>query len=938
MALALAASVAFETSDVVDKTVPTEGESRRTSSNAGGGVGSRSDGVGSTGAGGGDVSDTGEPRAGVQFTQDARLCSPRRRVQDPLRVTRRTRRGWTDPEVSPDDFASARDARPRTRTSLITETLAAQDAERMQAHAAYFQKLELEKELQRMREELGTAKQVAADLRSEGERVRAEKMQMGHQHRVALQRQKDEYQRELHSLAEQLATSRGMEKAAVEEVRRATEEFDVRKVQMMQLLDDEKRGKDELLQEYRVETEGLLEEQQQRIRSLESKLKEWQAEGRALSGKLESSRRDLADANAARAEAAAAHTGAIAELQQRLDDAEQRRAAEAASSRDEKLLLQAEAVELQKQVDAAQAALDDVAKQSQERLAQEVDRFDRLRADMADRMTSEAERLALEADGARMEKEAAAEEHAAALEEERSKGAAAAARLRRELEDVRSDKQRTILDLQERGRQQVAAADTHHEQLRDEAEEAGRRAAAQTRALKQVQSELRVAVLRNEQLERELEGLRQEQRDAEARIRSERRAAATRHESQVRAVRSEQKVSKQQLQSVADEASALSDENRRLRDALATCEAKLASHQEDARLREERLVRESAARTKSLQSAGDEAARQLEHADERRLELEDQLVQLRLLNEQERQKAQKAAERAAEEEAATHEMGDEVAALRLVEQKLLSLTDEQRRRMQDLHSALQDRESQLRAATVGINRLREQLKESAVERDRMQGDAGRLSAEWDEAKAVLEREHAGALDRLRSQINALRGENTQLSETVDEDKMVITKLRREVKRSQLEAIDAQEQLRCHADSSTREQSEISLHLQAHIDDLNHRLADAASEKLRDRTEIESHIRQLRYKVQEAEAQAELERADAAAAREEVRVKESVLAERQSTIALLQCRVDTKNSDVSRLDSDVREVTDRLHEAQAELARREMEVTQLHTRLRITPAP
>eukprot|EP00756_Hemistasia_phaeocysticola_P031225 Hpha_TRINITY_DN16339_c3_g5::TRINITY_DN16339_c3_g5_i1::g.59010::m.59010 len=799
------------------------------------------------------------------------------------------------------------------------------------------QRMDAGGELHRLKEELNSSKRQVTALHTALEHSRSEKLVSAQQNRAGLQKAREEWQREMAQLRTTLHEARSSEKVATEALERARSEFEEKRGVLTRAVATERRGKSELLMEYRSETEGLLEEQQLRIDTLTAAHAEEQRARASAAQQLAASKELLAAAEAARADAAAAHAREEEAAKRALATERRERGEESRRMQGESKQLRAEVSELKEQLRAAQEGLDHATAQGRATEQQLRSQLEQLNKEASARIAVEMRRGAQEAQALRDALQRATEDMEGKMKKLQSSSEATAVRLRRELEEARSTRQQAMQEHKAEIARWEEEAEERQGDLQKLVDTNAREAAGHARSMRDKDREIRGLTQRVAQLEEDLKEALDRVSACEEEHRAEQHTAAQHFETQLEAMRAEGERDNAALRREAEDAGRLSDEVRRMGELLLIAQEEATHAREDADRRVRRASREHAATVQRLQVAAGEDADTLAAMEAKQAALDEELCRTRLQVDEERRRADQALMRAEEAEGLGREHREEMVAYRLAERKLVEHNEEQRKHLRHLATALQDRELQLRAAVGDAAQARADLRVAGEETERLRCEMQEQSCVLEESFAEQQKERDDELRAVQLRAEALLGERAALAGSAQEERAKALQLRRELEEVQEEATEAMAEMREREGLQLRRSTEVSQQLRQHIGDLNAKLARARAEAEGVDTEAGAELRKMRAQLQDAQLQADLDRAEAAAVREELRARESIVDEKESVIALLQCRVKAKSSDVERLDAEVRDTSERLRDAEEQLARRTLDLTTLSARLKVAPA-
>lgn len=795
----------------------------------------------------------------------------------------------------------------------------------------------LEREVSQLREENSTKDAENAMLKAALQREHEGYMRLQSKQNQELDTLRQEYERQLSQLTEQIAVLRHVSDSASSEQQRTAEDANHRKAQFMQLLEKERDEKNRVLAEYRFQTEALIAEQGREIQGLRALLESSRTEEERLvngiSG-LEEQRRDLEEqvmrlhnqsteekANQQRAlrETDAKMTREVANLNLKLERAE------------------AETRSIQQRAKHDQQAADDRCRQLEQKVVEQERSAVAERSAMKEQFEAMMQKLMAESSQMREAKETAERRMRDELERTAKQQVETIQALRADIEKSRTEKQVQFDEFRKHKetltsdfQRKVSELETLLDRARGDAEHAKNQS-------RESDAKLHAAQLRNETLQSALTKVSNESEQQTIEHRQKEREMAQTYS------KKEDEVKSQLLQTDA--------QVNQLKQQIARADVEL-SNQKEAVASQKREFDGREAEMKSqlqhLRTTNESLALVRDDFQHKLQQAQTQLANEKSILEAEVTRLQRACdEREAKLQASSRQLIDERNALELAlseakklrvavsdarvgaetDRKLLQqfqLTEAEHRnaladravKMEELHQAVSE-------ASRTIGQLRDEITTIKRTHEAFIGDVNRS---WQTKLSAAEAERD-------ARVNIER----QLHEARADLNAHVQQAREEESRWQRENLARDEAHYAAMVACRREAEDECDRLEAIIEALRNELARSQQGKLSAARENSENVTEVERKASLLQESLDQERTTKARVMEELRAKEHLVAELQGTTRVLTNRLTFRDEEQRRLEIDLDEASKKMMEAHAALGKRDATIGQLSARIRVLEA-
>lgn len=794
---------------------------------------------------------------------------------------------------------------------------------------------------------LNTEKEVA-ELRDEcslrGTEVETLKAALQREHEAALRAQtryqsdldemRAEYDRQQSRLIEQITVLKGVSESALLDKNRNAEEANQRKQQLLQLLERERDEKSQLMADYRQQTESLIAEQGREITGLRNLLEASRNEEEKLLVTITNheERRNELEEQLLKAESALADERVNAQkrireidtrLTQQMDQLRAKHDEEEQSFRHDILKLSNQ-----------KEALEDQARSLSERLKLAEANHETERRGMRESYDADVVALQEEIKVLKDQRDKADANHRKELERLTKGDESLMQSLRKTIETLRQEKQQQAEEHRSARDTIVSENNTKVLQLNQTIESLRRESSEERSVRKEAEAAKQSAVIRVDSLQSQVNRLTAELEHNQVEARTRERAVEQDHNqlvdhlrTQIRNLESEGSALRQQLKKVDLEVQRLVDDcdskqslidsmkvdHQRTVDGLKAANEQQSSHSEQQRQQQSRSI-------------------DVLHAQKVQLEAESGRL-LRNLSEVE-----------SRYNAAVKQLGDERRALEASineNQALKNIIGEQKQaaeaqgmQLQETEEALQEKRKLVDDLRAAIDTLENALRDSRRSVEQLRDELSKLSHDHEERLDEVRTKGRHQAESLENQVEALREELRIAKETQFSLEGDVRHSRDEASRWQRESIAKDEE---HNELlrqiRTQEEDELS-RMDGIINSLRDDLSKAQIARAQSQREISESQRDAERRVAVIQEALDAERSSKHRLHEEIRNKEQLAAELQGTVRLLSSRLQSKEEDVRRLDAELNDTSNRVHDAHSVIGKKDAIIGQLNARLRV----
>ena len=784
-----------------------------------------------------------------------------------------------------------------------------------------------EREVDILREEIYS---VSGDLRTAREgidRERDEKAKLVENLTAEREQLREEYERRYRELHEQLTVLRGLNDSATEDRTHLVEENESRKRHLMSFVDNERREKAQLLDEYRSGTEVLLCEQAKEIEGLRVLLDT--ANARELSFSTE-----LYDMQQRRVELESAvlkwETQLVDERtmhQKKTSDREAASALEISTLQDVKERSERELRGIIEKLMETKDQLQESLRHTTAQLESERMTYGSEREEVRRMHEHELENTVRELRDMKVWREKMEEQSHTEIEKITQESEELVSSLRKELDTIRQQKQDSfdqsrhakesmMSEHQSRLQQMQVLQDTLRRELGEERQvKKDIESARQTVVMKLDQSQAEIHRLHSEAEHAQIEG-RQVERQRE----QEHQLALETVKSQVRTLESEQLHARSQMRKMEDEVRHCANQNENKENELTSQRLEHRAIIDEARQTVTTV-------TGQLEELRMSSSRSLDAAQTRRLELEAEVTRLQRFVEELNRKLTVATNHLSADRHQVESLSEELARTRTSlelgntsHQKSLSLLAEKESELDVLRHKADNVDKRVCEQSDQLSSIIRGLTEDIRNKDEKVKDTLKKS----EAK---EDQFQAEILAARGQISARESTIEELERVVQDHRDVISQMKATMHDKDLEAqhrIETSE--RRYNDDLGRMES--VLHgLKEDVNKANktrYAVQGEATERVR---ELESHV----YRLQES---VETERASRVRLTDDLRVKENTHVEQQGTIRMLTTRLQARQEEMRKMETEQQTTLYKYQESSVELGRKDLQLHQMMARLRV----
>ena len=575
------------------------------------------------------------------------------------------------------------------------------------------------------------------------------------------------------------------------------------------------------------------------------------------------------------------------------------------------------------------------SRQLHQQLHREREKTESTLHDAATSNNQEISRLQLEIDGLKGELSSTTEGYSLTMSRVSEKNEEQLEGLRRELETLRKDK---LLSLEEQREERDRLASDFGQkssQLQEHAEQLRLEVNTEKTSRAEIETELQATRLKVEQLTGDLLMSRKKAEGQSDASRESLRTLEKKLSSELQRMRKENVIQENTEKELRAEISRLGDEQRRLEDSVVVAEQKGKHAESDAIRKLESELINANHKSATTESVNRDLEAKLDRQQNKRLELEEGVAVAKNTAEEERSAHREVISQLEQQTSTLREMEESESSLRIAHQKLIHQQEEYLSQIRKMTSNAAERETSLNICESEKSQLREEMMTIRNENSSLQTEINRIHEEFSNKLVLADRKFTTELGRMEHQLDEFRKEKRVMELACEESEILITKLKEELQRTQEEAENMQQVWRERNELTSREQTHFGRKLQVHVEELCSRVETLTEEKQRDKREFATKYRKLETQLSELRHEKDTEAAETVGLREEVRAKDDLLSDKQSTILLLQSKLQSRISDMNRNENDIKDMTRRLQLARSEVSKRESEVSQLQSKLRVS---
>eukprot|EP01060_Flectonema_neradi_P034600 TRINITY_DN6123_c0_g1_i1.p1 TRINITY_DN6123_c0_g1~~TRINITY_DN6123_c0_g1_i1.p1 ORF type:complete len:969 (+),score=276.96 TRINITY_DN6123_c0_g1_i1:39-2945(+) len=809
------------------------------------------------------------------------------------------------------------------------------EGEKNELRSVCLKKVELDKKVLRLKEETMELRAQLEDSNSQLEKEKLEKVQLLSQQKQHMSLVQSESNRQIQSLKEQLHTSKELEHAATDDLEQATREFELRKSQLLEFLDSEKNEKQAIIADYRKETDLVIDELQGRIKKQQQAIEKHQQ----FESELRSNLTEMDN----RMQVQSKQLTTLQNDNEKLKETN-RKEVQSERSRHEKEVnklgtelthLQGELSRMTTQYQQALLQNDENSRALHQQLHREREKIETTLQTTIATNNQENAQLQLEIDSLKRELASTTEGYSLTMSKVSENNEVQLEGLRRELETLRKEKLLSLEEHREERERMASDFVQRSNQLQEHAEQLRLEVNTEKTSRAEVETELQATRLKVEQLTTDLQAIRKKVEAQSEASRESLRSLEKKHSSELQRMRKEFVIQENTEKELRAEISRLGDDQRRLEDSVVVAEQKGKHAESDAIRKLESDLLNTNHKLATTESAYRDLEAKLERQQNKRLELEEEVSMATNIAENERSASREALSQLEQQTSKLREVQESESSLRIAHQKLIHQQEDYLSQISKMTSIVAEKESALNICESEKSQLREEMMGMRNDNSDLQDVISRSQKEFSAQLVEADRKFTSELGRMEQQLDEFRQEKRSLEAVNEESEVLITKLKEELQKTQEEAEAVQQVWRERNELASREQAHFVRKLQVHVEELCTRVESLTEEKQRDKREFSTKYRQLETQLSELRHEKETQAAENIGLKEEIRAKDDLLSDKQSTVMLLQSKLQSRMNDMTRNENDIKEMTRRLQLARSEVSKRESEVSHLQSKLRVS---